>query len=140
MNKEINNHKDTNEQVKASDHKQPNVCVMSEFAGQLWSKPNVLGEVKTSKDLSPEERKELHERLEAMKEKVARDQAVDKLKELGKSACEALGFGNCEMFDSEKQTMKKSRIDTKDSHFGRQFPASPAAIKEKFQELYQKSN
>lgn len=140
MTNEISNHRNTNEQVKTTDNKQPNVCVMSEFAGQLWSKPNVLGEVKTSQDLSPEERKELHERLEAMKEKVARDQAVDKLKELGKSACEALGFGNCEMFDSQKPSMTKSRIDTKDSHFGRTFPASPEAIKEKFQELYQKGN
>lgn len=95
-------------------------------------------EVRTSKDLSPEERKELHERLMKLKEeKEARDAAKEKVNEWGKNICQALGFGECEIFDSNKNTAGKQHvIDTKDSHFGRHFPASPENIKKKFQELY----
>lgn len=127
----------------------------SDIIRQTWSEPKVRnicpseannaanqqkhaennGDVRTSKDLSPEERKTLHERLMKLKEEhQAREAAKDKLNEWGKNICDALGFGECEIFDSKSG--KQHAIDTKDSHFGRRFPASPEKIKEKFQELY----
>ena len=124
--------------------KAENFNQINEVVGQIWAKPTktasgdekAYGDVRTSKDLSAEEKGELHERLLKMK---AESEAIQSVKELGKTVCEALGFGDCAIFDSLPPA-SGSRIDTSDSRFSRTFPASPEAIKEKFQELYKEKH